>query len=137
MRCYCDFYRVEPADPDLERMARALIADPDQGVQLICRDGDGQAIGFATVFWCWSTLTAARFGLMNDLYVIEDARGMGLADRLIEACADLCRERGIASLHWQTAPDNERAQAVYGRVGAIREEWIDYELAVGPPGSEP
>ena len=33
-------------------------------------------------------------------------------------------------LDWQTATDNLRAQAVYDRVGATREQWVDYWLPV-------
>src|SRR6478735_167955 len=51
-------------------LSRALIADPArEGVQFIARDRTGVAIGFATVFWLWSTLSATRVGLMNDLFV--------------------------------------------------------------------
>jgi RimJ/RimL family protein N-acetyltransferase len=39
-------------------------------------------------------------------------------------------ERGATTLIWQTAKDNLRAQAVYERLGAVREEWHDYSLAV-------
>ena len=65
---------------------------------------------------------------MNDLFVHSDARGSGLADALIEECRVRARRRGAASLSWQTAKDNIRAQAVYERVGAKRAEWIDYSL---------
>ena len=129
MRAYCDFYEVSPSDEDLVAMARALIDDPErQGVQLIARDGDGRAVGFATVFWSWSTSDAARLGVMNDLFVSELARGHGLAERLIEACRAEAAGRGARRLTWQTAPDNARAQAVYDRIGATREQWIDYWL---------
>ena len=132
MRAYCDFYGASPADDDLVAMSRALIADPDhEGLQLIARVDDGRAVGFATVFWSWSTLRAARVGIMNDLYVEPSGRGAGLADELIGACIARCRERGgVVSLGWQTAKDNARAQAVYERVGARRAEWVDYSLPV-------
>ncbi len=68
---------------------------------------------------------------MNDLFVAPDARGGGLADALIAECVERCRERGATSLGWQTAKDNERAQAVYERVGGKREEWLDYSIEVG------
>jgi GNAT superfamily N-acetyltransferase len=129
MRAYCDFYESDPSDEALLAMSRALIADPQrEGVQLIARDDDGAAIGFATVFWTWSTNAGARIGTMNDLYVAPAGRGGGVADELIRACLERCRERGAVRLGWQTALDNHRAQAVYERVGGKREQWLDYSL---------
>ena len=129
MRAYCDFYGVSPSDADLMSMCRALLSDPaGEGVQLIARDHSRRALGFATIFWTWSTLSASRIGIMNDLFVVTDARGKGVADALIAACAERCRARGAGELCWQTAKDNYRAQGVYERVGATRSEWLDYSL---------
>jgi GNAT superfamily N-acetyltransferase len=129
MRAYCDFYAVAPSDDDLLSLSRALIADPDrEGVQLIARDGDGAPRGFATIFWTWSTTRGCRIGVMNDLFVAPETRGSGLADALIAACAERCRDHGGRTLQWQTAPDNLRAQAVYDRVGGRRSQWFEYEL---------
>src|SRR5690349_8205760 len=90
MRGYCEFYAVDPTDEALTAMAEALISDPErEGFQLIARDDTGRSIGFATVFWTWSTLSAARIGTMNDLFVHPDARGSGAADELIAECARL------------------------------------------------
>ena len=80
------------------------------------------------MFWTWSTSNACRIGVMNDLFVSENARGRGLADRLITACRSECSRRNARRLTWQTAPDNLRAQAVYERIGATRETWVDYWL---------
>lgn len=132
MRGYCNFYEVSPADDQLLALACALIADPARdGVQLLARDG-GEAVGFATIYWSWATTIAARIGVMNDLFVAPAARGSGAAERLIRACVEECREHGAAELAWQTAPDNERAQRVYDRVGAQRSQWVDYSLSVRP-----
>jgi GNAT superfamily N-acetyltransferase len=136
MRGYCDFYEVDPSEDTLLAMSRMLIDDPElEGTQLLARDDEGRAVGFATIFWTWSTLSASRLGVMNDLFVVSDARGGGHADALIAACVDRCRERGATELAWQTAKTNLRAQALYERVGATRDErWLDYSLDV-PPGS--
>jgi GNAT superfamily N-acetyltransferase len=136
VRAYCDLYDVAPADDALLAVSRALIADPDrEGVQLIARSHGGEAVGFATVYWSWDTLIAARVGIMHDLFVIPPARGTGIADLLIEACVEECRRRGAAKLGWQTAPDNTRARRVYERVGATKDEWVDYWLSVSPAAS--
>ena len=87
-------------------------------MQLIARDDEKDAVGFATVYWSWDTLIAARTGIMHDLFVLPSARGTGVADLLIAACLEECRRHGAAKLAWQTARDNTRAQAVYERVGA-------------------
>jgi GNAT superfamily N-acetyltransferase len=82
-------------------------------------------------------LRGARVALLDDLFVDPAARGSRLADRLIEACADWGRGRGAVALEWQTALDNERAQAVYERVGAKPSRWLDYELELtDAPGRE-
>ena len=135
MRAYCDFYAVAPADEALLHMSRALIADPErEGVQLIARAREsGAALGFATIFWTWSTTRAARIGVMNDLFVAPAARGAGggrVGEALIAACAERCRAHGAVALTWQTALDNERAQALYDRIGARRSQWLDYDLPV-------
>jgi GNAT superfamily N-acetyltransferase len=131
LRAYCDFYEVAPSDAALLELCEALIADPQhEGIQLVARDDRGAAVGFATVYWCWGTLSAARIGIMNDLYVAPAARGTGLAEDLIKACLEEARRNGGKDLTWQTAKDNVRAQRVYERVGANREEWIDYSLPV-------
>jgi GNAT superfamily N-acetyltransferase len=131
MRAYCDFYEAAPSDDDLLALSRALIADSErEGVQLLARDDDGERIGFATIFWSWSTVSACRIGVMNDLFVAPAARGGGVAEALIAACVEECRGRGAAKLSWQTARDNERAQRVYERIGGKRGEWLDYSLDV-------
>ena len=136
VRAYCDFYDVAPADDALLAVSRALIADPHrEGVQRIARTDGGESLGFATVYWSWDTLIAARVGVMHDLFVIPPARGTGIADLLIEACVEECRRHGAAKLGWQTAPDNTRARRVYERVGATRDEWVDYWLSVSPAAS--
>jgi GNAT superfamily N-acetyltransferase len=131
LRGYCDFYEVAPSDDRLLAVSRALIADPErEGVQLLARDESGTAVGFATVYWSWQTLSAARLGVMNDLFVAPAARGHGVAEALIAACREACAAHGATTLAWQTALDNGRAQAVYDRVGARRSQWLDYSLDV-------
>ena len=130
MRGYCDFYEAAPSDDELLALSRALIADPErEGVQLLARD-QGRGVGFATIYWSWATTSAERIGVMNDLFVATEARGSGLAESLIQACRAECAARGAGKLTWQTAPDNAAAIKVYDRVGATREQWVDYWLVV-------
>lgn len=139
LRGYCDFYEVAPSYEALLSLCRALLADPlREGIQLIARDTEGRALGFATLFWSWSTLQAARLAVMNDLFVTPEGRGGGVGRALIEACRAQAREHGAAWLGWQTAKDNATAQRLYERVGATPDqdpsglgarEWLNYGLS--------
>jgi GNAT superfamily N-acetyltransferase len=128
MRGYCEFYEADPSDQGVLTMARALIEDPSQGFVLLARESEGPPLGFATVDWKWSMLKGARLGYLEDLFVSPDARGRGIADALIEACAERCRARGMPALQWLTATDNHRARKVYDRVGGSAEAFLEYEL---------
>jgi GNAT superfamily N-acetyltransferase len=131
MHDYCAFYGVEPAAEKLRDLSRALLADPDcAGFQLIARADEGRAVGFATIYWSWSTLAASRTAILNDLFVAPDARGCGLAEALIEEARQRCAPHA-STLTWQTAKDNLRAQRVYERIRAAREEWLVYSLPTG------
>jgi GNAT superfamily N-acetyltransferase len=127
IRAYCEFYETQPNETGLREMFRTLISDPSQGAVFIARQ-EGRAIGFATLDWKWSSLKAARIGYLEDLFVDPDARGRGIADALIEICADRCRELGMPALEWLTAPDNHRAQKVYNRTGAASDTYVEYDL---------
>ena len=127
MRAYCEFYETSPNDDGLRTMARTLINDPSQGAIFVARH-DGGAVGFATLDWKWSSLKAARIGYLEDLFVDPAARGRGIADALIETCAERCRELGMPAMAWQTAPDNLRAQQVYNRTGANYDTYLEYDL---------
>lgn len=126
---YLDFYETPQEPTAIERHCRVLLADPErEGVQLLARGAGGTAVGFATLYWSWSTTRLGRLAVMNDLFVAPEARGSGAAEALILACRDRAQKRGCVALQWQTALDNRRAQAVYERVGGRRSEWLTYEL---------
>jgi GNAT superfamily N-acetyltransferase len=128
LRAYCDFYEVDPRDDRLVALCRALIDDPTEGEQALARGEDGEPLGFATVYWTWQTLYASRVGVLNDLFVVPEARGRGIGAALIEHCRGLCRKRAAAKLVWETAVDNRTAQRLYDGIGAEKSTWLTYEI---------
>lgn len=125
---YQRFYEVDEVDEERNRaFFRRFLAPSDDGILLGAR-GDGELIGYACLYWHFSSLAAVETVLMNDLFVSAQERGRGVGRALIEASADAARERGAAHLEWATAPSNATAQRLYDSTGAARSEWVEYEL---------
>jgi GNAT superfamily N-acetyltransferase len=129
---YQRFYTGTARDEAHNRAFLTRFTDGDVGRLLVARDDGGTAVGFANLYWTFSSTRAEEHVLLNDLYVAEGVRGGGVGRALIEASADLARERGSRSLSWRTALDNRAAQMLYERTGAERSAWFEYELPLQP-----
>ncbi len=127
---YQRFYEVAEIDGERNRaFFRRFLAPSEDGMLLGARDRD-EILGYACLYWHFSSTQAVETVLMNDLFVGEGARGQGVGRALIEASAAVARERGAARLQWSTAPDNHTAQRLYDSTGAERSEWVEYELGL-------
>jgi GNAT superfamily N-acetyltransferase len=126
---YQRFYLAEPDEDRNREFFRRFLAPSDDGL-LLGAWKDDELVGFATLYWTFTSTHAAESALMNDLFVVEGHRGEGIGLALIEACLSAARERGMRHLEWFTALDNERAQRLYDRTGAERSGWYNYELPV-------
>lgn len=127
---YQRFYEVEDIDDDRNRAFFRRFIGPSEGGLLLGARSEGRLVGYACLYWHFSSLEACESVLMNDLYVDESVRGQGVGRALIEAAAKVAREREVPFVEWSTAPDNETAQRLYNSTGAERTEWFSYELRV-------
>jgi GNAT superfamily N-acetyltransferase len=127
---YQRFYEVAEIDEERNRgFFRRFLAPSEDGLLLGARS-EGRLVGYACLYWHFSSLEATECVLMSDLYVDQAARGQGVGRALIEVSADVARERGVPFVEWSTAPDNHTAQRLYDSTGAERTEWFSYELRV-------
>jgi GNAT superfamily N-acetyltransferase len=125
---YQRFYRVENPDADRNRdFFRRFLAPSEDGLLLGARTEAGFR-GYACLYWHFSSTRATEAVLMNDLFVVPEARGEGVGRALIEASAAVARERGAPILEWTTEPGNATAQRLYDTTGAERSEWVSYEI---------
>ena len=125
---YQRFYEAAEIDETRNRaFFRRFLAPSEDGLLLGARH-EGRLVGYACLYWHFSSLEAVETVLMNDLYVSAEARGQGIGRALIEATAEVARERGAPFVEWSTAPDNHTAQRLYDSTGAERSEWLSYEL---------
>jgi GNAT superfamily N-acetyltransferase len=124
---YQRFYLAEP-DDDRNRAFFRRFVEPSEDGLVLGAWVEGELIGFACLYWTFSSTHAAEIALMNDLFVAEGRRGRGVGRALIDAAAQAARARGLRHLEWLTAVDNHRAQRLYDRTEAERSAWLGYEI---------
>ncbi|HKZ14593.1 MAG TPA: GNAT family N-acetyltransferase [Solirubrobacterales bacterium] len=128
---YQRFYEVDDIDTDRNRsFFHRFLAPSDDGLLLAARDETGTILGYACLYWHFSSLQALETVLMNDLFVVPETRGRGVGRALIEATAAVARERRAAWVEWSTAPDNHTAQRLYDSLTEEKSTWLSYELDV-------
>ncbi len=117
---YLRFYGV-PADADrASDFLQARIARGESAV-FVAEDG-GEALGFAQLYPGFSSLEQRRQWVLEDLYVVPDARRRGVGAALLGAAERLGRDTGAIRLTLATAIDNRTAQALYESHGWRRDD---------------
>lgn len=130
IEAYQTFYEAKEIDSERNRRFFSRFITPSDEGMIIGAWREQELVGYACLFWHYSSTRALDTVLMNDLYVDEAARGEGVGRALIEASRDVARARGAPHVEWSTRPDNETAQRLYDSTGAEKSTWIEYELGV-------
>ncbi|MFJ8210817.1 GNAT family N-acetyltransferase [Streptomyces sp. NPDC096033] len=99
-----------------ERLAPRLFAEGARLWVLLAETPDGTVAGYAACSEEFAFWDASSYLHMDCLYLAEEARGHGLGAALMEAVADLARERGLGHVEWQTPDWNEGAIRFYDRL---------------------
>jgi GNAT superfamily N-acetyltransferase len=93
--------RGAPRSPD-EYYAELLLED--RTAEILGAWSAGRLVGFAIFFDLPDTITGMRVGQVDDLFVIQDARGRGAGKALVDALAAEGAKRGWTELRW-VVPD--------------------------------
>lgn len=120
-----DGYRVFYQQPSDLGLARAFIEErlrQDESVIFIAHDnGNRGALGFTQLYPMFSSVSARRIWVLNDLFVARAARKRGVARALMDCARDFATEAGALRLILETAEDNHAAQALYESLGYVHE----------------
>lgn len=124
---YRQFYR-QPSDPALaERFLRDRLTRGDS-VIFLAEDPTG-ALGFTQLYPIFSSVSATPAWVLNDLFVAPGARRSGAGRALLERARQHGLETGARWLSLSTGRDNLEAQALYEKLGWVRDtEYYHYEL---------
>ncbi len=126
---YRQFYRQAP-NPSL---ALAFIEDRlknKESIIFIAEDQDRNAIGFTQLYPSFSSVSARRTWILNDLFVLPELRRQRVGHALLEAAKKHAIATGAKRLSLSTAHDNP-AQKLYESFGFVRNDaFYQYDLTL-------
>ncbi len=101
---------------DTREAVRRLIRDDNLGRLWSILDQD-RVIGYLAVTLGFSLEYRGRDAFIDELFVMEEARGKGLGREAMEIAEDYCRARGVKALHLEVERHREAAYKLYRQTG--------------------
>jgi GNAT superfamily N-acetyltransferase len=112
---YLAFYEATLA-PGTSDVAWARFHDPNEPMFVLGAYVDGQLTGIVHYLFHRSTWTPGNYCYLQDLFVDDSARGLGLGRALIEAVYEKAKAAGASRVHWLTQNGNAQARILYDQV---------------------
>ena len=112
---YLDFYNTSVPKQTYDT-TWARLHDPDEPMWLLGATVDGKLLGIVHYLYHRSCWTVGDYCYLQDLFVAEGARKLGLGRALIEAVYAKAKEAGASRVHWLTQTTNAQARILYDQV---------------------
>ncbi|MFC4862399.1 GNAT family N-acetyltransferase [Pseudomonas sp. MAHUQ-62] len=127
---YLEFYQVPRPQTDIRAFLEQRL-DRGDSTLFIARGDDGVALGFTQLYPFLSSLALAPAWLLSDLYVVPAARRQGVGEDLMNAARAHAEHTGACGIQLETAKTNLAGQALYERLGYVRDEiYFTYWLSL-------
>jgi GNAT superfamily N-acetyltransferase len=121
---YQAFYKVVISD-EITMVTWARLHDPAEPMEVVGANVGGRLCGIAHYLFHRSCWTIGNYCYLQDLFVAEGARNLGLGRALIAAVEERARRAGASRVYWLTQEGNAHARALYDKL-AERSGFIQY-----------
>jgi GNAT superfamily N-acetyltransferase len=121
---YQTFYKVVIPDATTA-VTWARLHDPAEPMHVLGAYVDGQLKGIVHYLFHRSSWTIGNYCYLQDLFVAEGVRNLGLGRALISAVEEHARAAGASRVYWLTHETNTDARALYDKL-AERPGFIQY-----------
>ncbi len=127
-KLYLEFYKTDLSPEQLATLW-SWFFDADKQMYCYVAIHENNIIGLVHFREYLRPIKAASAVFIDDLYVVNDFRGMGIAQSLIKSVNDFCLAREIPLVRWATAHDNQVAMRLYDKI-AKQTQWKIYDMVV-------
>jgi len=128
---FTDEAEFRPDAGKQQRALEAILANPAIGRLFVAREGK-RVVAMANLLYTVSTAEGGKAALFEDLVVHPDERKRGIGEALLKFVVEQARADGVLRITLLTDMQNERAQAMYRRVGFVGSPMRPMRLKLRP-----
>ena len=123
-KSYLDFYKTTVSRETYDT-TWARLQDPKEPMFVLGAYVGDKLVGIVHYLYHRSCWTVGDYCYLQDLFVAEGSRKLGLGRALIEAVYKIAKEDGASRVHWLTHETNATARTLYDTL-ADRPGFIQY-----------
>lgn len=101
----------EPLAKMIDTLLRNSLSD------FLLAERHGAPVGCLQMNYRFSTWTVGSYAYIEDLYLVPEARSLGIGTVMIERACQHARARGCAYIELDVRSENHAAQRLYARLG--------------------
>ena len=116
---YRMFYKQE-ADLGLASSFISERIRNSESVIFFAQDSEGNYLGFTQLYPTFSSVSAKKSWVLNDLFVAENSRKLGVAKQLMNCAKKLALETNANGIALETSENNFNAQVLYESLGYVK-----------------
>ena len=120
-----------PLDAETDRAVLLSLIKNKQFGRIWLIKCDGETAGYLVLTFGFSLEYRGRDALLDELFVREQYRGVGVGKQAISFVARFCLSENIQAVHLEVERSNKRAQSLYSQNGFVDHEryfltrWIE------------
>jgi ribosomal protein S18 acetylase RimI-like enzyme/catechol 2,3-dioxygenase-like lactoylglutathione lyase family enzyme len=131
LRRQLDEHDIRLAPAALAHAVRGLLEHPAHGRILVAADG-GTLVGVAVLSFTWTLEHGGKAVWLDELYVDERRRRLGIGRRLVETAIARARAAGCLAMDLEVEAGHDDAQRLYERLGFRRHRRTRFVLPLVP-----
>ena len=128
---FTDEAEFQPDPGKQKRALEAILANPTIGKLFVAREGS-RVVAMASLLYTVSTAEGGKAAWFEDLVVLPEYRRQGIAEAMLKHVIAQARAEGVLRITLLTDMQNERAQAMYRRVGFVGSPMKPMRLKIKP-----
>lgn len=121
---YRQFYGIESDRSGAKAFLQLRMALKESVIFIAVKNG--KTIGFAQLYPTFSSIALQRAYILNDIFITEYARGLGVGKALMEKVFQYCEQQYARYVTLQTATDNVNARTLYEKLEMMQDQYSNY-----------